>query len=392
MKISNIFYIVTLITSLITFPLISGNAVLTHSSPSFMQQLSSCGQRLKNLAKFAVMTSALLSPEVAGRSFTEPSSTVPDIIQTPFNGNLSCVGINPIKPEVVFGTNNLISFVNINAPDEPDVLEFEGEDYKSINYLAYNPQATLLAIESCIESCDTSHISILNLTTKTIQNRFKTPTSIVFPLLFNIEGTELIMRSNFFKQNSLNYIIWNTYTNKTTIVPHAGANGLVYIARLFNENLFIMNGVKNIVTWSLDNPGTRTKLDISSANNTIFGGNEEQFSYYCPVVGGIIYLQNGKTITGVQFSNNQYDSVSGNSYCPEIDQFIFTSGDFMATTADAAYVLDPHTAEFKQLYNLSTASNLPQLSSDGCKLFTLKDTNQNTIEFSLIDFAQQGRL
>jgi hypothetical protein len=354
-----------------------------------MQQ---CGQSLKKLTKFAFMTSALLSPEAAGRSFTEPSSTMPDIIQTPFNGNLSCVGINPINPEVALGGKNFISFVNINAPDEPDVLEFEGEDYKSINYLAYNPQATLLAIESCVKSCDTSHISILNLTTKTIQNRFKTPTSIVFPLLFNVEGTELIMRSNLFKQNILNYIIWNIYTNKTTTVHHAGANGLVYITRLFNKNLFIMNGVKNIVTWSLDNPGKRTMLGISSANNTIFGGNEKQFNYYCPVVGGIIYLQNDKNITGVQFSNNQYESVSGNSYCPEIDQFIFTSGDFMATTADAAYVLDPHTANFKQLYNLSTASNLPQLSSDGCKLFTLKDTTQKSVEFSLIDFAQEEGL
>ena len=67
---------VFILTTLVTFSLISsGSSGLTQSSPSFMQQLSSCGQRLKNLAKFALVTSAALSPEIAGRSLTTTLNT-----------------------------------------------------------------------------------------------------------------------------------------------------------------------------------------------------------------------------------------------------------------------------------------------------------------------------
>ena len=406
MKNKSIFYIVTLIT----FPGISlaaGNDGLTPSSPSFMQQ---CGQSLKKLTKFAVMTSAILSPEISGRSFTEPSSTVPNIIQTPFNGNLTCVGVNPIKPEVALCGKNFISFVNPNGPDEPDILKLDGEDYSGINYVEYNPQATQLLIYSCLNyPCNESLLSILDLSTKTIETSYKTNYQVVIPLLFDASGTKVVMRvfssdaepkrlehpSKFedittttLDLNSKNLIrrihgrtyliseptmfnvIWDVPANKTSAFKSDGG-GLLYLARFFKNNRFIMNGGKKITTWSLNDPSKTKRLNISSANNTIFGGNEEQFAYYCPAVPGIIYLQNDNDIRDAQFDPNQYATVD--SYCPESKKFIFTTGEFMlASNAYAIYSLDPETADLKKLYNVSTSLssyNFPTFSPDGCKFF-----------------------
>ena len=382
MKSLNFFHRFILITLIALPSIASGNDELRQSCPSFMQQ---CGQSLKKLAKFAVVASALLSPEVAGRSFTTSSNTLPlpTLLQTPIpqdQGGFATVALNPIKPEIAFGGPNKIWLVDVNNPDQQTFLDI-GKCNDGIGAIEYNDEATKLAYSTLSSLCvwDFNAQKITNVLQQSVDAH-----------RFNVNGTQLVVRT------SDDIVIWDLPTNKQTIADVNGTigNNVANLKRLFNKDIFAHNNEEETVIWSLDNPSNATTVNIAPGNTTIFGYNEEQLTYYKTSLlwgGGdsIQFLNNGKTISiPVATSTGFLTQVA---YCPETENYFYTVSNNMVTDI-SINMINRKTAAIKKLYNLINNTQASYGSSffsqNGDKIFVVAGSNNNKImQFAYIDLV-----
>jgi len=329
----------------------------------------------------------MFSFNAAGYSSINPTTSLPNLIQTAFNQSLNAVAINPFKSEVVLAGENILSFVDINAPNQPEI--FNMGNIKISSPLLYNPQGSLLLIVECLDlDCFMNDLNILNISTKTIQSRCKN-VSVANNILFNADGTKVVMR-NVIGNNPpiVTDIIWDIYTNQQTIVSDPKANGIMYISG-GRFNTFIMNSPDNTVIWDLNNPDQKIKLDIAPGNQTVFGNNRTQLAFSSNMkLDPIMYVRNGRQTTSISFNDGIVSTIA---YCPKIKKFPFTIDKTSWSNADSINILDPETCEIKTLYNISynISYNFPTFSSDGCKLFVLIDQDSKNIQFSLINFNQK---
>jgi hypothetical protein len=368
------------------------------ASPSFMRQLFSCGQHIKTLTKCALITSALISPDNVRRPLTNPTTSILPQLQTPFNVPLQAVAVNPLQDEFVLAGSNVLSFVNVYEPNRPEVLELPGEAYERIAYIRYNPQADSLLIESCLDRfCTNEQMSLLDLTTKTIQSTYSN-VSVYNAFAFTADGSQVVMRST--RGNSptiFTDIVWDPSTNEATALPDPGANGIVYFEGLNGQNTFLMNGADDTLVWKLESPSKKTAVDIGPGNFTIFGKDENQLLYYdvrlfTTNLPGIIYLKNGQTTTAVEFSDTEVPVAT--AYCPKIKKFPLASGSYVFDNAHLIYMFDPETNKAEQWFTILNTNryNFPTFGPDGCKFFVVAGQDPNNVEFSFMDFAQQEGL
>ena len=384
-----IFFHAFIVTILVAFPLISSEndtpgisnemtSRLTQSSPSFMQQ---CGQRLKNLAKFAVMASAVLSPEIAGRSSTEPSYNLPLLYSTPFPMDKFSMSraLHPTKPQVALGGIGLISIVDINAADNPTMINI-GEN-RFVDTLAYNPQGTLLAYGAQGEMG-----IIEDSTNKVIQTIDHEGTFV-----FNAEGNELIVQTYY---NSSIWI-WNLKDNtQMPINVTANTRGNEYISRLLRENTFVSSNPNGTATWNLEDPSSTINLPINSSYTTIFGDNQDEYfaSYF--------WFSTGPNLIQIVSNNKSHfipvgdkDSIIYTAgYNPKLKKYFFTITDFGMEYFEL-YAVDPQNCAVKQLLNLpqknsSFMLNYARFNDVTSKLFAIADASNTTMQFTYIDLIE----
>ena len=391
MKNKNIFSTIGLLI-LITFPGISSASGsdapgisnemtnrLTHSSPSFMQQ---CGQSLKKLAKFAVMASAVLSPEIAGRSSTEPSQNLPLLYSTPFPMELfnGYRALHPTKPQVALGGIGLISIVDINAADNPTMINIEKNGV--VDVLAYNPQGTLLAYGTM------GKIGIIeDSTNKVIQTIDQNAGAFVF----NAEGTELIVQTDY------NSSMWAWNLKDNTQIPinvTANTEGSEYISRLLRENIFVSSNPNGTAKWNLEDPSGAINLPINSSYTTIFGDNEDEYFAY-----NAWFSADTNLIQIISNNTSRFISVGDKNsivytaqYSPKLKNYFFTITDFDIDYFKL-YAVDPQNCAIKQLLNLpqknsSFMLNYAQFNDAGSKLFALADASNTTIQFVYLDLIE----
>ncbi len=357
----------------------------SQSSPSFMQQLSSCGQRLKNLARFAVMTSAVLSPEAAGRSLTEPSQNLPLLYSTPFPVDKfsGFRALHPTKPQVALGGIGLISIVDINAANNPTMINV-GKVGKNgfVSTLAYNPQGTLLAYGAGYE------IGIIeDSTNKVIQTIGQAAGAFVF----NAEGTELIV------QTAYNSSIWTWNLEDNTQTPinvTTNPEGIEYISRLLRENTFVSNNPNGTTKWNLEDPSGATNLPINSSYTTIFGGNQDEYFAYNSWISADTNL-----IQIISNNQSRFISVGDKSsivgrarYSPKLKKYFFTITDFGVDYFEL-YAVDPQTGDLELILNLpqknsSFILNYAEFNDAGSKLFAIADASNISIQFAYMDLIE----
>ena len=374
MKNKSIFYIITLIT----FPGISlaaGNDGLTQSSPTFAQQLFSCGKSLTKLAKCAFIASAILSPESTISASAKSSEILPLLYSTPWPETqyYTSMAFNPHnKREFAFGGINQIGIINVDKPDKPIILQLD-EECDAVTDVSYNPQGTLLA-SNCY-----GPVSIWDLESKTIIHRLNYSTD---EGLFDTTGTKYVMRNGTI----------GIYDLSANSVTQAHINGkeplIVNFERAYNTNTFAHNTPDSTFVWHLDNPSQALEVKVSPRYTTLFRNEKELFSY--------TFGEQDVQLTNITDPNNQTvkslhikDGWITRGACSEK-----LKKSFYATTDNdlkylVLYMLNPDNLEATMLWNFTGFNHIefspPTFSPDGETMFSVAHVNSTDMQFAYMN-------
>jgi hypothetical protein len=345
------------------------------ASPSFLQQLFSCGKSLTKLAKYALMASAILSPESTVSASAKSSEILPLLYSTPWTETqyYTSMAFNPHnKREFAFGGINQIAIINVDKPDNPVILQLDKECDGVID-MNYNPQGTLLA-SNCY-----GPVSIWDVESKTVTHSLNYSTD---EGLFDTTGTKYVMRNGTI----------GIYDLSTNSVTQAHINGeepfIINLARAYKTNTFAHNTPDGTFVWHLDNPSQALEVKVDPRYTTLFRNEKELFSY---TFGGQniqftnITDPNNQTVRSLQIK----DGWITRGACSEKLKkcFYTTTGNGLGYLVLST--IDPDNLETKRLWNFTNFDHIqfspPTFSPDGETFFSVAHVNSTTLQFAYMD-------